>query len=136
MSSRLRRVIALAPLSLAPAAFANAPRAELSAEIACRAEPSARRVLCSLTLVPEPGRKVAWADALVLTAPPASPPLRARVASRRDTPDRLVVSFVLGDAAGRAELLARAVACPVTESGTCRALTLPLELDLPVLASP
>jgi hypothetical protein len=79
---------------------------------------------------------VVWADVVVLDAPAGSPPLRSRVAARRETPDRLVVSFVLGDAAGRVELLARAVACPPTGTGACRAATLPLEADLPVLASP
>jgi hypothetical protein len=134
--SRLLRaaIAALALAAFAPAAEASA--AELSAEVSCRAEPNTRRVLCSLSLVPEPGRRVVWSDALVLRAPPASPPLRARVTSRRDSPERLIVSFVLGDAAGRVELLARAVACPLTESGTCRAVTLPLSVELPVLASP
>lgn len=140
MSAGLRRAVSLASFAgvavAGVASAAGAASAELSAEISCRAEPNTRRVLCSLTLVPEAGRRVAWADAVVLEAPPASPPLRARVASRRDTPDRLVVSFVLADAAGRVELLARAVACPVTGRGACQAATLPLEVELPVLASP
>lgn len=137
MSLPLRYALAsFATLSVAGVAFATGTPAELSAEVACRAEPSARRVLCSVTLAPEAGRRLAWADALVLEAPAASPPLRARVASRRDAPQRLVVSFVLGEATGHAKLLARAVACPLVEGGACRTATLPLEVELPVLASP
>jgi len=123
--------------ALATAGAASDTRApELSAEVACRAEPSTRRVLCALALAAEVGRRVTWADAVVLAAPAASPPLRARVTSRRDAPDKLVVSFVLGEAAGRVELLARAVDCPVTGDGACRATTLPLAVELPALSTP
>lgn len=120
----------------APAAAADALAPELFAEIACRAEPNTRRVLCALVLSAESGRRVTWADAVVLAAPEASPPLRARVTSRRDAPEKLVVSFVLGAASGKVQLRARAVDCPMTGDGACRATTLPLEVELPALATP
>lgn len=134
-----RRYLGLAAFAalttFAPAGVAAfAP--ELSAEVACRAEPNTRRVLCALALAAAAERRVTWADALVLRAPAASPPLRARVASRRDAPDKLVLSFVLGEAPGKVELLARAVHCPALFDGACRAATLPLEVELPALVTP
>jgi hypothetical protein len=122
-------------VSLASSAAPAKP--ELQAEIACRAEPSTRRVMCNVTLAAEPSRRLAWSDALVLEAPAASPPLRARVPSRSDSPERIVLSFVLGDVSGNVQLLARAVDCPVAPAGgACRSLTRALSVGLPALASP
>lgn len=127
--------LAFATLATSGAA-SDQPPPELSAEVACRAEANTRRVLCALSLSAEAGRRVTWSDAVVLASPVASPPLRARVTSRPDAPDKLIVSFVLGEAPGRVELLARAVDCPVTGDGACRATMLPLEVALPALTTP
>jgi hypothetical protein len=132
-SSALLSLVSL--VSLEGYAAPEAP--ELHAQIVCRAEPSTRRVMCNVTLAAEPSRRLAWSDALVLEAPAASPPLRARVPSRSDSPERIVVSFVLGEAGGSVQLLARAVDCPIAPVvGACRSLTRALSVELPALASP
>jgi hypothetical protein len=134
-SSNFALFALFALVSLESSAAPEAP--ELQAEIGCRAEPSTRRVMCNVTLAAAPSRRLAWSDALVLEAPDASPPLRARVPSRSDSPERIVVSFVLGEAGGSVELLARAVDCPVAPvAGACRSLTRALSVELPALASP
>jgi hypothetical protein len=93
--------------------------------------------MCNVTLGAQPSRRLTWSDALVLEAPPASPPLRARVPSRSDSPERIVVSFVLGEASGSVQLLVRAVDCPAAPgAGACRSLTRALSVELPALASP
>jgi hypothetical protein len=101
-------------------ARANEPR--LAASMDCRTEPGSGRLLCTLALVADAGRSLTWSDALVVAAPPAAQPLRARVSSASSEPGRIVIGFVLGSAAGGPiEVLARAVSCPKPgRAGACR----------------
>jgi hypothetical protein len=101
---------------------ARADEPKLAASMNCGTEPGSGRLLCTLTLVPDAGRSLSWSDALVVAAPPAVQPLRARVTSASTEPARIVIGFVLGSGpGGTIEVLARAVSCPTPgRAGACR----------------
>jgi hypothetical protein len=99
---------------------ADEPR--VAASMDCRTEAGSGRLLCTLTLVPDAGWSLSWSDALVVAAPPAAQPLRARVSSASADPARIVIGFVLASGpGGPIEVLARAVSCPKPgRVGACR----------------
>jgi hypothetical protein len=105
----------------APPGPAPAPAdAELRGSMNCRAERETGRLVCSVELEAPTNEVLTWSDALVVSAPPAARPLRARVAGTGRPPRRIVLGFVLGPGVGgRIEVLARAVTCPNTESRVC-----------------
>jgi hypothetical protein len=110
----------LATVALMGSAHAGEP--ELAASMDCRTEPGSGRLLCTLMLVPDAAHSLSWSDALVVAAPPAAQPLRARVSSASAEPARIVIGFVLGSGpGGPIEVLARAVSCPKPgRAGVCR----------------
>ncbi|HEV8245944.1 MAG TPA: hypothetical protein VGP93_09245 [Polyangiaceae bacterium] len=108
---------------------------DFEATLLCRVEPGSNRVVCRLDYQPPPGRKLAWADALVIDAPDFVRALRARVPAAVEE----------GGAAARAELAlvgsqsgsgklrvrARLVACrESTGVRQCSAFTRTLEREL------
>ena len=94
--------------------------AELRGSMDCRAERETGRLVCSVELAAPAVEVLTWSDALVVSAPPAARPLRARVAGTGRPPRRIVLAFVLGPGVGgRIEVLARAVTCPTTETRAC-----------------
>lgn len=88
----------------------------LAAALTCTPEPAPGRVACELELEIERGR-LAWFDAVVLSAPDFAPPLRARVASssassRTDRRARLPISLLARrEGRGTLAVRARAVVC-------------------------
>jgi hypothetical protein len=93
---------------------------ELRGGMDCRAERETGRLVCSVELEAPADEVLTWSDALVVSAPPAARPLRARVAGTGRPPRRIVLGFVLGPGAGgRIEVLARAVTCPTSETRAC-----------------
>jgi len=120
--ARLVRAALLAGAFAAGPAFSE-PRVELGATMACQTEPGSGRLVCTVEFKAPAERRIAWCDALVVSAPPAATPLRARVRGTR-TPPRAVLGFVLGPGAGgRIEVLARAVACPEKPGEACVSLS-------------
>ena len=94
--------------------------AELRGSMDCRAERETGRLVCSVELEAPRDEVLKWSDALVVSAPPAARPLRARVAGTGRPPRRIVLGFVLGPGAGgRIEVLARAVTCQASETRAC-----------------
>jgi hypothetical protein len=98
---------------------------ELSATMGCALEAGTGRLLCTVTLTPPPGSSLSWSDAVVVSSPPGAHALRARVASGRATPERILIGFVLTEGKGGAiEVRARAVTCPkAPRRGTCEPVT-------------
>jgi len=93
---------------------------ELRGSMDCRAERETGRLVCSVELEAPADEVLTWSDALVVSAPPAARPLRARVPGTGRPPTRIVLGFVLGPGAGgRIELLARAVTCPTAQTRAC-----------------
>jgi hypothetical protein len=107
---------------LAAIGSARADEPKLVASMNCGTEPGSGRLLCTLTLVADAARSLSWSDALVVAAPAAVQPLRARVTSASTEPGRIVIGFVLGSGpGGPIEVLARAVSCPKPgRAGACR----------------
>jgi hypothetical protein len=101
------------------------------AAMSCRIEAGSGRLLCTVSLLPPPGRSIAWSDALVVGTPSAARALRSRGASTSEHPDRVVLAFVLGGGeGGRIAVVARAVACPVApRAGTCTPFTSSVGFD-------
>lgn len=94
--------------------------AELRGSMDCRPERATGRLVCSVELAAPANEVLTWSDALVVSAPPAARPLRARVAGTGRPPRHIVLGFVLGPGAGgHIEVLARAVTCPSTETRAC-----------------
>ena len=92
----------------------------LKGRMDCRADRETGRLVCSVELEPPADEVLTWSDALVVSAPPAARPLRARVAGTGRPPRRVVLGFVLGPGAGgRIEVLARAVTCPSGGTRAC-----------------
>lgn len=110
---RIRLVLAVA--SLVGAAAADEP--ELEAVLSCRPEAAPGRVLCELKYVVPTGRRLAWADAVVTSAPDFARPLRSRLSPERfgqaaATERKLSLAFVASKAGvGRVTVQARAVVC-------------------------
>jgi hypothetical protein len=99
------------------------PRVELRAAMNCQTEPGSGRLVCTIEFAPPAEHRIAWCDALVVSAPPVATPLRARVRGAKNPP-RAVLGFVLGSGAGgRIEVLARAVACPAKPLAACASLS-------------
>lgn len=98
-------------------ASAAAPQLELSARLVCprRADPG--RVVCEAEIELREG-VLAWADVLVLEAPPFAPPLRSRVGPsalhmKSDQRQRLQLALAAtAPGSGTLRVRARAVACP------------------------
>jgi hypothetical protein len=112
---------------LGAATAASEPRVELRAAMACQTEPGSGRLVCTVDFVPPAAERIAWCDALVVSAPPAATPLRSRVRGGT-APPRVVLGFVLGPGAGgRIEVLARAVTCPERAGAACESLSRTLE---------
>lgn len=94
-----------------------AAQPELHAELTCRPEAAAGRVLCELKYSVSAGSRLTWADALVTAAPDFAKPLRSRVAPERfATPSvterKLSLAFVAARAGvGQVVVRARAVVC-------------------------
>jgi len=90
--------------------------------MSCAVEAGSGRLLCTVLFASSKERELSWTDAVVVSAPPSAKPLRARVASARGAPEKILIGFVLssGDG-GRIEVRARAVTCPrAPRSGACR----------------
>jgi hypothetical protein len=111
---------------LAPAESAS----ELSARLVCPQRPGPGRVVCEAELEVEAG-VLAWADVLVVDAPPFASPLRSRVGPsalfmKSDRRQRLQLALA-ATAAGSGELRvrARAVLCTDSELRSCRPATRP-----------
>jgi len=118
----------VAPLVAGPAL--SEPRVELRAAMACQTEPGSGRLVCTVEFESPAAHRIAWCDALVVSAPPVATPLRARVRGTR-TPPRAVLGFVLGSGAGgRIEVLARAVACPSKPHAECVSLSKSIGFDV------
>jgi hypothetical protein len=109
----------------------SSPPAELVASMNCQTEPGSGRLICTVDIETPRGLRITWCDALVVAAPPAATPLRARVRGT-NTPPRAVLGFVLGSGVGgRLEVLVRAVACPGDARSACVSLSKALGLDVP-----
>jgi hypothetical protein len=98
---------------------------ELSTRMGCALEAGTGRLLCTVTLTPPPGASLSWSDAVVVRSPPGAHALRARVASARATPERILIAFVLTEGGGGViEVRARAVSCPrAPRRGACEPTT-------------
>jgi hypothetical protein len=107
--------------------------ADARATMTCALEAGSGRLLCTVTLTAAADRVLSWSDALVVRAPPGARPLKARVASARATPDRVIIGFVLGDKpGGRIVVRARAVTCArAPRGGACRPVQRLVHYDLP-----
>lgn len=99
------------------AGSAAAAEPGVKAELACRPEAAPGRVLCELKFAAQPGARLVWADALVISAPDFARPLRARIAPERfkgaGTGERkLSLGFLAAQTGvGRVVVKARAVVC-------------------------
>ena len=105
-------------LALLGASIANAAAPpELSARLVCPRRPGPGRVVCEAELELEAG-VLAWADVLVLEAPPFALPLRSRVGPnalhmKSDQRQRLQLALAAtAPGSGTLRVRARAVACP------------------------
>jgi hypothetical protein len=116
-----RRVVPCSALVLCVVAFAAlAPRPARAAaplvRLSCRPAAAPGRVSCELEIEVAEGR-LAWADALVVRAPPFARPLRARVSPRQasqrlDRRVRLPISLAAtASGKGTLEVKARSVVC-------------------------
>jgi len=106
---------------LAPA-VARSDAADVQASMSCAIEAGSGRLLCTVVFVSSKDRELSWTDAVVVSAPPSARPLRARVASARGAPEKILIGFVLSSGGGgRIEVRARAVTCPqAPRGGACR----------------
>jgi hypothetical protein len=93
---------------------------ELGASMNCRSDPTGGRLVCTIELEPPAGHTLSWSDALVVSAPPRTRPLRSRVTGAGRPPRRIELGFVIGAGdGGRIDVLARAVTCPAERAGDC-----------------
>ena len=105
-------------LGAAVALFAGTTSADdgLGVTFACEPKSSRGRVLCEVEIEALRG-KLAWADAVVLSAPDFAPPLKTRVGSqgekaRSDRRVRLPIAFLAKtEGTGPVTIRARAVVC-------------------------
>ena len=118
---------ALGGVALATSVAAE-PEPELSARLVCARRPTPGRVVCEAELEVEAGA-IAWADVLVLEAPPFAPPLRSRVGPsalfmKSEQRQRLQLALAAtADGSGTLRVRARAVLCSDAALGSCRAAT-------------
>jgi hypothetical protein len=116
-------------LVLAVPAVAISAEPEPRVELRCRREPSPGRVVCDLDIETEHAR-LAWADAIVQSAPDFVRPLRSRVgvresSSKSDRRLELPLAFVATKTGkGEVLVLARAVVCTTAE-GSSQELCVP-----------
>jgi uncharacterized protein (DUF58 family) len=106
------------------AAFGAAAEA-LSVRLVCPPRPAPGRVVCEVELEVEAGT-LAWADVLVIEAPPFAPPLRSRVGPtalfmKTEQRQRLQLALAATRAgSGELRVRARVVWCADAERRACR----------------
>jgi hypothetical protein len=114
----------LAALVLAVASTGAAPAADLSVRLQCQQRATPGRVLCEAELEVQ-GGMLAWADVLILEAPPFAPPLRSRVGQKAlfmktERRQRLQMALAATEAGeGVLKVRARAVRCPDVSGRDC-----------------
>ena len=105
----------------------------LSAKLGCEPGRAPGRELCTLEVSAPPGRRLTWADALVLETPSFARALRTRVAAKEPgSPVRLTLALVL-EAPGRGSLRVRARTVLCEKAGTkerCSPVTRDVEAEL------
>lgn len=129
---------------LVPAAFglavllgAAAPADDFAVRLECQRRAAPGRVLCEAELEVERG-VLAWADVLVLEAPPFAPPLRARVGPsalfmKTEQRQRLQLALAATEAgSGTLRVRARAVRCPDASGRDCAPVTREAEATVTV----
>ncbi len=128
--------IAAAALLVAVTASASAtPSLDVTAS--CERRATKGRVICDVELEVASGR-IAWADVVVMAAPPFAPPLRSRVGladaqSRTDRRVRIPVALIAtAQGKGNVTLNARATLCSPAEGApaTCRTTTREVATEL------
>jgi hypothetical protein len=125
MTRAVRGLLAIAIVSASTRADAESTAAATTATASCEHRSTKGRVLCDVELETASGR-LAWADVVVVEAPPFAPPLRSRIAlgearSRTDTRVRIPVAFVATrEGRGKVRFRARAVVCrPLNGAERC-----------------
>lgn len=102
----------------------GAPPEELSVRVSCPTRPGPGRVVCEVELEVDAGT-LAWADVLVIEAPPFAAPLRARVGPsalfmKTEQRQRLQLALAAsGAGSGRLRVRGRAVWCANQEKRGC-----------------
>lgn len=115
----IERQVALGALlwSCADGRASAAEPAALRVELSCRPEAAPGRVLCELKYSAAAGLRLAWADALITSAPEFARPLRSRVTPERfkeagGAERKLSLAFVASTSGvGQVTVRARAVVC-------------------------
>ena len=136
-----RSVFALVLLTPVLARAAPEPTTRgIDVSVSCERKAAKGRVICDVEIEASSGR-IAWADVVVVVAPPFAPPLRARVAvadarSRTDHRVRIPVAFV-ATAQGRGTVIVRGRATVCVPSGapageTCGPTSKDAQTDLVV----
>jgi hypothetical protein len=112
--------------------LAQAEPNELSARLVCPQRPGPGRLVCEAELEVETG-VLAWADVLVVEAPPFARPLRARVGPgglfmKSEQRQRLQLALAAtAPGSGQLRVRARAVICTDSERRTCRPVVVSAE---------
>jgi hypothetical protein len=133
VSASVRGVVprALASLALASTLSSRVgpalaePPSELSVRLVCPPRPGPGRVVCEAELEVETG-VLAWADVLVIEAPPFAPPLRSRVGPSAlfmssERRQRLQLALAATSAgSGQLRVRARGVLCSDSALRGCR----------------
>jgi hypothetical protein len=120
-----------------PAIALAAPVEELSARLVCPPRPGPGRVVCEVELEVETGA-LAWADVLVMQAPPFAAPLRSRVGPsalfmKTEQRQRLQLALAAtGAGSGRLRVRARAVWCADADQRACRPVVREAEASVQV----
>jgi hypothetical protein len=120
----LRAGLILTLSALVGAAPAEPP-GDLSARLVCPQRPGPGRVVCEAELEVDSG-VLAWADVLVIEAPPFAPPLRSRVGPsalfmKSEHRQRLQLALAAtATGSGLLRVRARAVLCTDPEMRACR----------------
>jgi len=127
-------------LLVAAPGLAGADEPAFVAELSCQPQPGSGRLICSVDYRSTSAGRIAWADALVIAAPPSLRPLRARAAAtveREGAAARASIALVpSAGGGGKITLRARAVVCSASgrgDAGACRPSEreLSAELSLP-----
>jgi hypothetical protein len=130
---------ALLLLLAAPALVGAAEEAhrQMDVTVTCERKAKKGRVICDVEIEAASGR-IAWADVVVVEAPPFAPPLRSRVAmadarSHTERRVRIPVAFVAtAQGHGSVEVRGRAVLCSGGEGETCGPASKAARADLVV----